>query len=328
MLFVAPYTYNWQDNWVYGGNTGTNTIILPSDPSKQSVLLLYLDGPTGNPTWITGTEAPLYTNAKQLLPYLPTFSSSLGIPLAMIVVPSGTTSLAWSNIYDIRQFFTGFPIVSGTSSGIPEAPIDGNTYGRKNAGWSVVSGSSGGSGGNVSDTGATTANHIAVWNGTNDHTIKDGGVAPLPSNSSIFSSCFCHWQEGFMTSGSYTNVISFNASQILSFYGNSSTGCADGDERTFYVPLKAGTYTFECYFQRNTNRGKVDIYMDGTTFATAVDLYAASSIFNSVTTITGITVTGDGLHTIKFKINGKNASSGTPYYVMAFTYFTMNRTGA
>ena len=33
-------------------------------------------------------------------------------------------------------------------------------------------------GGNVSDTGATTANHLAVWNGASDHKIKDGGVVP------------------------------------------------------------------------------------------------------------------------------------------------------
>jgi hypothetical protein len=32
--------------------------------------------------------------------------------------------------------------------------------------------------GNVSDTGATTANHLAVWNGASDHVIKDGGVIP------------------------------------------------------------------------------------------------------------------------------------------------------
>ena len=36
----------------------------------------------------------------------------------------------------------------------------------------------GAGGGNVSDTGSTTANHLAVWNGTNDHTIKDGGAIP------------------------------------------------------------------------------------------------------------------------------------------------------
>ena len=142
-LFIAPYSYNWKGVWVYGGMTGTSIITLPIDPTKQKIMLLYLDGPTGNPVWLAGTEAPLYTQAYQLLPYLPTFNLSLGIPLSMIAIPSGTTSWSWSNIYDLRQFIGGMSVPSGTWGGIPEAPQDGFTYGRKNAAWSPVSGSSG-----------------------------------------------------------------------------------------------------------------------------------------------------------------------------------------
>ena len=142
-LFIAPYSYNWKGVWVYGGMTGTSVITLPVDPTKQKIMLLYLDGPTGNPVWLAGTEAPLYTQAYQLLPYLPTFNLSLGIPLSMIAIPSGTTSWSWSNIYDLRQFIGGMSVPSGTWGGIPEAPQDGNIYGRKNATWSPVSGSSG-----------------------------------------------------------------------------------------------------------------------------------------------------------------------------------------
>jgi hypothetical protein len=145
-LFIAPYTYNWLGNWIYGGNTGTNTIALPTGSSTQKIMLLYLDGPTGNPTWLPGAEAPLYTNVYQLLPYLPPFNMALGIPLAMVGIPSGTTSLEWGNLYDIRQFFGGSSAGTGSSGtgsyGIPEAPIDGSLYGRMNAGWSIVSGSS------------------------------------------------------------------------------------------------------------------------------------------------------------------------------------------
>lgn len=148
-LQIAPYVYNWLGNWKSGGNTGTSTITLPSDPTKQKVMLLYINGATSNPTWVPGTEAPINLTAKSdLIPYLPSFQMSLGIPLVMARIPSGTTSWTWDNIYDIRQIFGGFSSTSGSSttgsSGISEAPIDGNTYGRKNAGWSIVSGSSGG----------------------------------------------------------------------------------------------------------------------------------------------------------------------------------------
>lgn len=141
-LTIAPYVYNWNGQWKQGGNTGTSTITLPSDPTKQSVMLLYIDGATSNPTWLPGTEAPIGLATKQqLYPYLPDFSSSLGIPIAMYAVPSGTTSFNWNYLYDIRQYFMGS--MSGSSGGgISEAPVDGNIYGRKNAGWAIVSGSS------------------------------------------------------------------------------------------------------------------------------------------------------------------------------------------
>jgi len=143
-LQIASYVYNWNGAWVSGGNTGTSTIILPSDSTKQSVLLLYVDGPSGNPAWLPGTEAPSGLTVKNdLIPYLPAFSGALGLPVAMVRIPSGTTSFTWDNLYDIRQYFGGVSNVSGSSGGgIPEAPVDSNIYGRKNAGWAIVSGSS------------------------------------------------------------------------------------------------------------------------------------------------------------------------------------------
>jgi hypothetical protein len=176
-LFIGPYTYNWLGNWIYGGNTGTNTITLPSDPSKQKIMLLYLDGPTGDPTWLPGTEAPLYTNIYQLLPYLPSFNMSLGIPLAMVGIPSGTTSWTWSNLYDVRQFFGGSSGGTGSSGGgISEAPIDGNIYGRKNAGWSIVSGSSGG-GGDFFGPASAVAHHVVTFADITGKIGEDSGHA-------------------------------------------------------------------------------------------------------------------------------------------------------
>lgn len=206
-------------------------------------------------------------------------------------------------------------------------------------------------GGDVAGPATNHADYIPQWNGTNSKTLKDGfplvttigstgADTNLPSEravreaisailaSSYYSTCFVHFHEGIVTAGSCTLTTTFNASQILAFYGNTVAPIANGDEVSFYVPLKAGTYAFECWFTKNTNRGKVDIYLDGATFVTGIDLYAASATYNSVTNVTGLTVTGDGLHTITFKMNGKNGSSATPYYVLSFTYFTMKRTGA
>jgi hypothetical protein len=164
-LLIAPYAYAWGGNWVFGGNSDTTTITLPSNPAKQSVLLLYLDGPTGNPTWLPGTEAPLYTDKNSLLPYLPNFSSSLGIPLAMVRIPSGTTSWTWDNLYDVRQLFVGFTTTSGSST-------------------------TGSSGGNVYGPATNNDSYIPQWNGANSKILKNGvqlvtSVGTPGSDSSI-----------------------------------------------------------------------------------------------------------------------------------------------
>jgi hypothetical protein len=54
-----------------------------------------------------------------------------------------------------------------------------------------VTGSSGS--GNVSDSGSTTANHLAVWNGTNDHTIIDGGAIPAGTSTDGWTSAAETW---------------------------------------------------------------------------------------------------------------------------------------
>ena len=146
-LSIYPYIYNWNGDWKIGGGTGTTNVsaYLPADNAKQNVLLLYLAGNTSVPTFLEGTEAPLgLTDAGDLMPYLPDFPQSLGIPLAMVLVPSGTTTLGWSNIYDIRQYY-----------------------------WSGTSGSFSG-GGDVFGSASGTSGHLVVFDGDGYH-IKDGG---------------------------------------------------------------------------------------------------------------------------------------------------------
>ena len=69
--------------------------------------------------------------------------------------------------------------LQGTDIDAGLSPSNGDvlTWNAYDGQWEAVYPSSGG---NVSDTGSTTANHLAVWNGTNDHTIKDGGAIPTP----------------------------------------------------------------------------------------------------------------------------------------------------
>jgi hypothetical protein len=116
-LYVAPYVYNWNGAWKSAGGVTVSGITLPTDPTKQKIMLLYMDGATATPTWSVGTEAPLYTDKNLLIPYLPAFSTMLGMPLAMVRIPSGTTSLGWSNLYDVRQFFGGGNVSGSSTTG-------------------------------------------------------------------------------------------------------------------------------------------------------------------------------------------------------------------
>lgn len=64
--------------------------------------------------------------------------------------------------------------LGGGGGGIPDAPSDGSTYGRKDGAWAVVAG--GGGSGDVVGPASAANNRIAVFDGTSGKLIKDGGL--------------------------------------------------------------------------------------------------------------------------------------------------------
>lgn len=84
------------------------------------------------------------------------------------------------------------------------------------------------------------------------------------------------------------------------------TSVANGDNYTYDVWLPKGTYTLEVFTLQYTDSGIMEVLCDTVSQGT-VDCYAASAT-PLVATYT-VTTTSDGLHTITFKANGKNASS-------------------
>jgi len=101
---------------------------------------------------------------------------------------------------------------------------------------------------------------------------------------------------------------------------------ANGDKFKQQVFLKAGTYEFHVLGYESTDRGMIDWSLDGTNFATGQDWYDSSSAANVEKTVTGITVSTSGYHTLQGTINGKNASSSD--YMMSLTKYWFIRTGA
>ena len=96
------------------------------------------------------------------------------------------------------------------------------------------------------------------------------------------------------------------------YFYNSSGVNLDNFSIKFYVP--AGTYTLQFNANKNTNKGIVDVDIDGVEKG-SFDLYAATLNALNIAEITGL-VLNSAEHTLRFRIDGKNASS-TGYYFTA-----------
>lgn len=128
-VFVGGYNLLTASNvWKYVGNTGTLDLLSykPTGSMQSQMVLIYLDTVTGNPGVLTSTGSYLYnyiTGSAQVLPYIPAPSlPSSQIPLAGVRLDTGTMSISWDNLYDIRQWIHATP--SGTSSGGGGSGVD------------------------------------------------------------------------------------------------------------------------------------------------------------------------------------------------------------
>lgn len=119
------------------------------------------------------------------------------------------------------------------------------------------------------------------------------------------------------------NLADTSASTIpYGFYrGPSAANAADGDTYDVQFVIAAGTYTLAMHGVKATTAGKVDGYIDGsaTPTWTGDDWYAAATSENEFTH--SVTFTTGGRHTLRMKINGKNAASAD--YRLLLSYLTL-----
>jgi len=124
----------------------------------------------------------------------------------------------------------------------------------------------------------------------------------------------------FSAAGVQAQMDNINMNTVTYLAGhravNSAAQAADGDYFTSKVPLVKGTYNFLINYVEAANRGKVNFYFDGVNYGAIKDLYAAATSYTKEWLVEAITAAYDGIHEIKFVVNGKNASS-TDYIVAA-----------
>jgi hypothetical protein len=96
------------------------------------------------------------------------------------------------------------------------------------------------------------------------------------------------------------------------------SSAAVDSELQFKVALGSGVYRLDLLYLANTNIGILTAYLDGVSLGT-IDGYAASATKMPVnagdagSSIAGVVVSTPGIHTLKLKVTGKNASA-TQYY--------------
>ena len=105
---LYPHTYYYNDEFRYAGGTGTSSLAAYKPTGTSAVLVLIsLELQSGNMDIKGGTEffAATLTGTAEIIQYVPSLPTGSYIPLAAVRLLSGTSSLLWSNIYDLRDFY-------------------------------------------------------------------------------------------------------------------------------------------------------------------------------------------------------------------------------
>lgn len=114
--------HNADGSFKYVGNTGTQDLLpyKPTNVTGAVMVLVYLDSVSGNPYLIVGSGSYFpgeLTGSSQIAPYIPSIDNPNYIPLAAVRLVSGTSTIGWDNIYDVRQW-VGINITGSAGSSL------------------------------------------------------------------------------------------------------------------------------------------------------------------------------------------------------------------
>lgn len=118
--YIAPHVLLDANRvWRYVGATGTDNLLnYKGTGSSSAMLLIYINATNGNPGILVGSGSYFpnnLTGTATIFPYIPIPDPATQIPLAAVRMDTGTSSITWDNLYDVRQWLHAMP--SGTSSG-------------------------------------------------------------------------------------------------------------------------------------------------------------------------------------------------------------------
>lgn len=129
------------------------------------------------------------------------------------------------------------------------------------------------------------------------------------------------WADWYASSGTPTRTQNSGAMGG----GHISGLTTDGLYVEWKASTAAGTFTLSCLYVTDTAGGKFQFSIDGVDVGALTDGYAGSTAYNNAYTATGLALT-EGVHTIRMRSNGKNASSSA--YNIYPQWLSLERTGA
>lgn len=120
-VILDPYVIQTSTGgWLYAGATGTANIVQHKPTGSTAIMVLvYVNQNDGNPYLIinSGTHFNnILTGTSQIIPYLPSVTNSAWLPAFAVRLVSGTSTIGWDNLYDVRQYYHSI-IPTGTTGG-------------------------------------------------------------------------------------------------------------------------------------------------------------------------------------------------------------------
>jgi len=112
--------------------------------------------------------------------------------------------------------------------------------------------------------------------------------------------------DGDVVQGTWEIVIA--NTKVLNFVYSNTASHTDGDEFTIPLVIGKGTYDLHLVYTKDDNQGKLDVLIDSTVVINQLDTYDAATQSNQIHEEANVII-GGGLHTLHFKVNGKNAAS-------------------
>jgi hypothetical protein len=130
-----------------------------------------------------------------------------------------------------------------------------------------------------------------------------------------------HDESSNIVGASFTHVA-YYPQRYNSYTMKGAHANGDAFQQTFF--LKAGTYIFGVLGRTTGGSGKIDWYIDNIKVVSLQDWFYGGEQDNVIKTASSISVVGNGLHTLKGIINGRNEESESYAMLLTKYWFTLS----